>query len=140
MVSILLLYLNFPPLRSTIQWFPIYSCMQNSSPPALHQTMVSILLLYLHFPPRAPPINALHEASLFKLPAPALHQTMLSMKLLYLNFPPPALHQTMLSMNLLYFNFPPPCAPPYDGLHFYSLFKLPPLRSTIHWFPIYSFI
>ena len=60
-----------------------------------------------------------------------------SMKLLYLKtFPPPALHQTMVSMKLLDLNFHPLCAPPNNGLHEASLFKLfPPLRSTKQWTP-----
>ena len=135
------------------------------TPPALHHTMVSLLLLYLNFPPCVPPCNGLHSASLFKFPPRAFHHTMVSLLLLYLNFPPlrsaiqypafhhkmvcilllyldfplPAFHHTMVSVSLLCFNFPP-CVPPYNGLHSTSLFKLPPLRSTIQWSPLCFFI
>ena len=85
MVSILLLYLKFPPLRSTIQWFPIYSCMQNSPPPCAtpNDGLHFAPLFKLPPPLRAPPNNALHEASVFKLPPPALHHTMVSNLLFY---------------------------------------------------------
>ena len=56
-VSILLLYLNFPLLRST--------------------KPVSILLLYLNFPSCVPPSHDLHSTSLFKFAPPAFHQTSL---------------------------------------------------------------
>ena len=68
----------------------------------------------------------------------------------------------MVSILLLHFNFPRPCAPPYNGLHstssfklfpplrscappdngfhFASLFQLTSLRSTRQWFPFYFFI
>ena len=64
MVSILLLYFNFPPLRSTIQWSPFS------------------FFIYT-FPPWFPPYHGLHSTSLFKLPPLAFHQTMVSILLLY---------------------------------------------------------
>ena len=149
MVSILLLYLNFPPA-------------------AFHLTMVSILLLYLNFPPCVPLYHGLHSTSLFQLIphcVPLYHGLHSSSSLFTLaplrytkpwsplyffihTFPPPAFHYAMVSILLLYLNFPPlrstipwspfyffistshPCIPPYHGLHSTSLFKLPPLRST----------
>ena len=52
---------------------------------------------------------------------------------------PPAFHHTIVSILLLYLNFPP-CVPLYHCLHSTSLFKLPPLRSTIPLSPFYFFI
>ena len=51
----------------------------------------------------------------------------------------PAFHHTMVSILLLYLSFPP-CVPLNHCLHFTSLFKLPPLRSTIPWTSFYLFI
>ena len=52
-VSILLLYLNFPP-------------------PAFHYNIVSILLLYLNFPPCVPLNHCLLSTFVFKLPSPCV--------------------------------------------------------------------
>ena len=69
MVSILRLYVNFPPLRSTKPLSPFD------------------FFIYTP-PPRVPPYNGLHPTSLFKLTPPAFHYTMVSILLPYLNFPP----------------------------------------------------
>ena len=99
-VSILLLYLNFPPC------VPLYHCLHSTSlfklpPPCvpLYHCLRSISSFKLH-PPRVPLYHCLHSTSLFKLPPPV------SILLLYLNFPP--------------------CVPLNHCLHSTSLFKLPP--------------
>ena len=159
MDSILLLYLHSPPpvFHSTI--VSILLLFLNFPPPStFHYTIVSILLLYLNFPPCVPPKHGLHYTSLCKLPPPCvplnhcLHSTSL-FKLPPLRStkpwspfyffistsPPPAFHQTMVSILLLYLNFPP-CVPLNHSLHSTSLFKLSPLHSTKPWSPFYFFI
>ena len=125
MVSILLLYFNFPPLRSTIQWSP-FSFFIYTFPPwfppynGLHSTS-----LFKLPPPCVPPNNGLHSTSLLKLPPPAFHHTVLYILLLYLNFPP--LRSTITwSPFHVFIQTSAPCVPPYHGLHSTSLFKLPP--------------
>ena len=133
MVSVLLLQLNFQPLP-------------------LHHTMVSILLIYLHFPPNVPPYNDLRFISLFELSFPSappyngfhlllcfnpcappnngLHSTSIQLPL-------HALHHIMVSVSLLQLNFHP--LPLHTMVSIFSL-KLPSLRSTMQWSPLYFFI
>ena len=121
MVSILLLHFK----RSTIQWSPFYFFILTFPPLRSTKQWSPFYFLIYTFPP-----------------PPAPHYTMFSILFLYL-LCPPALHHTMVSILLLDFNFPLPCAPPYNGLHSTSSFKLPPpavLRSTRQWFPFCFFI
>ena len=138
MVSILLLYFNFPPcvplyhglhstslfkltpsLRSTKQWYPFYFLIE-TSPPTFHQTMVSIPLLSLNFPPCVPLNHCLHSTLYLNFPPcvplnHCFHSTAL------VKLPPPAFHYTIVSILFLYFNSPP-------------------ARPTQPWSPHYFFI
>ena len=106
MVSTLLLYLNFSPLRSTIPWSPFYFFILTSPPCVpLYNGLHSTSLFKL--PPCVPLNHCLQSTSLFQLPPPAFHYTMLSILLFDLNFPAPALHHTIVSIRLLHFNFIP---------------------------------
>ena len=96
MVSILLLYLNFPPC------VPPYNGLRSTS--------------LFNFPPCVPPYNGLHSISLFKLP-PFLHSTIQWYPFyFFISISPSAFHHTIVSILMLYLNFPP-CVPPYNGLH-----------------------
>ena len=63
MVSILLLYLNFPPLRSTIQWSPFNFFIYhfNFLPRAFHTAMVYNVILHLDLLP------AVHKAMVYNV-------------------------------------------------------------------------
>ena len=87
MVSILLLYLNFPPC------VPPYNGLRSTS--------------LFNFPPCVPPYNGLHSISLFKLP-PFLHSTIQWYPFyFFISISPSAFHHTIVSILMLYLNFPP---------------------------------
>ena len=134
MVSILLLYLNFPPC------VPLNHCLHSTSlfklPPCvpLYHGLHSTSLFKL-FPPCVPLKHCLHSTSSFN----AFHYFMDSILLLYLNFPP-LLSTIPLSPFYFFIWTSPPCVPLNHCLHSTSLSKLPPLRSTKPLSPFYFFI
>ena len=109
-VSILLLYLNFPPC------VPPNNCLHSTSlfklpPSAFHYTIVSILLLNLNFPPCLPLYHCFHSTSLFKLPF-----------YFFIETSPPCVPLIHCLHSTSSFKLPPP------------------LRSTIPLSPFYFFI
>ena len=139
MVSILLLYLNFPPcvpLNHCLHSIPLFKL------PPLHSTIPwSPAYVFISTSPPARPTKPLSPFDFFVyISAPAFHHTMVSTLLLYFNFPP--LRSTIPWSPFYFFiSTSPPCVPLYHGLHSTSLFKLTPsLRSTKQWYPFYFLI